>query len=82
MVAPDRILPLDAARVLMTTTCPTCQGEGNRLRQGELSFSDAAARQAIVFDQCRQCDGTGRIQLEISLEQLRHLVSESSDSET
>lgn len=75
MASPPPIPEFDAARVLLSVTCSDCQGEGSRLLQGTVNLPRDSDAPLIGFHPCERCDKTGRIQLEIPLEQFRHLLT-------
>ena len=74
MASPNPNLGFEAARVLMTVACPDCHGEGQVLIQGLFNLPRESDVPVIAFCPCVRCNKMGRIQLEIPLEQIRHLI--------
>lgn len=75
MARPHPISEFHDARVLVTVTCPDCHGERSGLIQGTCNLPRESNVLVIVFTPCARCNKTGRIQLEIPLEQFRHLLT-------
>ena len=65
----------ESARIRISVTCPDCQAECSTLIQGHVTLPRESGVPVIGFTPCIRCKQTGRIELEIPLEQFRHLLT-------
>ena len=82
MASTHPVLRFESARVQMTVSCPDCHGEeGSGLMQGAMNLPRENDVAVITCTPCGRCNPTGRMQLEVPLEQFRRLIAPPPASE-